>query len=73
MSNPEEAVTAGPTLLIKLEEPKEEELEESSKEEEEEVRPTPKQKGKDKAKLEKDREEDTIIRNIILENTVLLT
>ncbi len=42
MSNPEEAVTAGPTLPIELEEPKEEELEESSKEKEEEVKPTPK-------------------------------
>ncbi len=72
MSNPEEAVITGPALLIKLEEPKEEELEESSKEKEEEVKPTPKQKGKGKAKLEKNREGDTIIRNIILENTVLL-
>ncbi len=72
MSNPEEAVTAGPALPIEPEEPEEEESEESSKEEEEEVKPTPKQKGKGKAKLEKDREGDTIIRNVILENTVLL-
>ncbi len=73
MSNPEEAVTAGPALPIKLEEPKEEESEESSKEEEEEVKLTLRQKGKGKAKLEKDREGDTIIRNVILENTVSLT
>ncbi len=72
MSNSEEAVTAGPTLPIEPEEPKEEESEESSKEKEEEVKLTPKQKGKDKAKLEKNREEDTIIRNVILENTVSL-
>ncbi len=70
MSNPEQAVTAGPALLIELEE---EESEESSKEEEEEVKLTPKQKGKSKAKLEKNKEGDIIIRNIILENTVLLT
>ncbi len=70
MSNLEQAVTAGPVLLI---EPEEEESEESSEEEEEEVKLTPKQKGKGKAKLEKNREGDTIIRNIILENTVSLT
>ncbi len=70
MSDPEQAVTAGPALLI---DPEEEESEESSNKEEEEVRLTLKQKGKGKAKLEKDREGDTIIRNIILENTVLLT
>ncbi len=70
MSNLEQAVTAGPALLIK---PEEEELEESSEEEEEEVKLISKQKGKGKAKLEKDREGDTIIRNVILENTVLLT
>ncbi len=69
MSNPEEAVAAGPALLIELEE---EELEESSKEEEEEVKLTPRQKGKSKAKLEKNKEGDTIIRNIILKNIVLL-
>ncbi len=73
MSNPEPAVPAGPALPIEPEEPEEEESEESSKEEEEEVKPTPRQKGKGKAKLEKDREGDTIIRNIILENTVSLT
>ncbi len=73
MSNPEEAVTAGPALLIEPEEPKEEESEESSKEEEEEVKLTPRQKEKGKAKLEKDGEGDTIIRNVTLENTVLLT
>ncbi len=50
-----------------------EESEESKEEEEEEVRLTPGQKGKGKANLEKDREGDTIIRNVILENTVLLT
>ncbi len=71
MSNLEQAVTAGPALPI---EPKEEEeSEESSEEEEEEIKLIPKQKGKGKVKLEKDREGDTIIRNIILENTVLLT
>ncbi len=71
MSDPEEAVTAGPALLI---EPKEEEeSEESSEEEEEEIKLIPKQKEKGKAKLEKDREGDTIIRNVILENTVSLT
>ncbi len=69
MSNPEQAVIVGPILLIDLEE---EELEESSKEEEEEVKLIPKQKGKDKAKLEKNKEGDIIIRNVILENTVLL-
>ncbi len=69
MSNPEETVTAGPALLIELEE---EESEESSEEEEEEVKLVPRQKEKGKAKLEKDREGDTIIRNIILENTVSL-
>ncbi len=69
MSNPEEAVAAGPALLI---EPEEEESEESSKEEEEEVKLIPRQKGKGKAKLEKDREGDTIIKNVILENTVSL-
>ncbi len=42
MSNPEEAVIAGLALPIELEEPKKEELKESSKEKEEEVRPTPK-------------------------------
>ncbi len=72
MSNSEVAVTAGPALLIEPEEPKEEESEESSKEEEEEVKLTPKQKEKGKAKLKKNKKEDTIIRNIILENTVLL-
>ncbi len=72
MSDPKKAVIAGPALLIKLEEPKEEESEESSKEEEEEVKLTPRQKGKDKAKSEKNREGDIIIRNIILENTVSL-
>ncbi len=70
MSNLEQAVTAEPALLI---DPEEEESEESSKEEEEEVKLIPKQKGKSKAKLEKDREGDTIIRNVILENTVSLT
>ncbi len=69
MSDPSQAVTAGPALPI---DPDEDESE-SSKEEEEEVRPTTKQKGKSKAKLEKNREGDIIIRNIILENTVLLT
>ncbi len=70
MSNPEEAVIAGPALLI---EPEEEELEESNKEEEEEVKLIPRQKGKSKAKLEKNKKGDIIIRNIILENIVLLT
>ncbi len=70
MSNLEQAVTAGPALLIDLEE---EESEESSEEEEEEVKLIPKQKGKSKAKLEKNRKGDIIIRNVILENTVLLT
>ncbi len=70
MSNPEQAVTAGPVLLI---DPEEEELKESSKEEDKEVKLIPKQKETGKAKLEKNREEDTIIRNIILENIVLLT
>ncbi len=70
MSDLEQAVTAGPALPI---EPEEEESEESSEEEEEEVKLILKQKGKSKAKLEKDREGDTIIRNIILKNTVLLT
>ncbi len=70
MSNLEQAVTAGPALLIDLEE---EESEESSEEEEEKVKPTPKQKRKGKAKLKKDRKGDTIIRNVILENTVSLT
>ncbi len=69
MSNPEQAVTAGPALPIK---PEEKESEESSEKEKEEVKLIPKQKEKDKAKSEKDRKEDTIIRNIILENTVLL-
>ncbi len=40
MSNPEEAVTAGPALPIKSKE--EEESEESSKEEEEEIKLIPK-------------------------------
>ncbi len=71
MSNLEQAVITGPALPI---EPKEEEeSEKSSEEEEEEIKLIPKQKGKDKAKLEKNREGDTIIRNVILENTVLLT
>ncbi len=70
MSNPEQAVIAGPAPPI---DPEEEESEESSKKEEEEVKLIPKQKEKGKAKLEKDREGDTIIRNIILENTVSLT
>ncbi len=70
MSNPSQLLVAGPVLPINLEE---EESEESKEEKEEEVRPTPRQKGKSKAKLEKDREGDTIIRNIILENTVSLT
>ncbi len=70
MSDPEQAVTAGPAPPI---EPEEEESEESSEEEEEEVKLIPKQKEKSKAKLEKNREGDTIIRNIILENTVSLT
>ncbi len=70
MSDPEQVVTAGPALPIDLEE---EELEESSKKEEEQVKLAPKQKEKGKAKLEKNREGDTIIKNIILENTVLLT
>ncbi len=39
MSDPEQAVTAGPVLPI---EPEEEESEESSKEEEEEIKLTPK-------------------------------
>ncbi len=69
MSNPKQVVTTRPALLIDLEE---EESEESSKKEEEEVKPTLKQKEKGKAKLEKDRKEDIIIRNIILENIVLL-
>ncbi len=69
MSNLEQAVTAGPAPPIEL---KEEESEESSEEEEEEVKLIPKQKEKDKAKLEKNKEGDIIIRNIILENTVLL-
>ncbi len=69
MSNLEQAVTAGPAPPIDLEE---KESEESSQEEEEEVKLIPKQKEKGKAKLEKNREGDTIIRNIILENTVLL-
>ncbi len=69
MSDPEQAVTAGPALPI---DPEEEESEESSEEEEEEVKLIPKQKEKGKAKLEKNRKEDTIIRNVILENTVLL-
>ncbi len=70
MSDPEQAVTAGPAPPM---DPEEEEFKESSKKEEEEVKLTPKQKGKGKAKLEKNREGDTIIRNIILENTVSLT
>ncbi len=70
MSNPIKAVAAGPAPPI---EPEEDESESSEEEEEEEeVRPIPKQKEKGKAKLEKNKEEDTIIRNIILENTVLL-
>jgi hypothetical protein len=69
MSDPSQAVTAGPAPPV---DPEEDELE-SSKKEEEEVRPTPKQKGKGKARLKKDRERDTIIRNIILENIVSLT
>ncbi len=70
MSNPEEAVTTGPALPTELEE---EESEESSEEEEEEVKLILKQKGKSKAKLEKNKKGDTIIRNVILENIVLLT
>ncbi len=42
MSNPKEAVTAGPALPIELEELEEEELEESSDKEKEEVKLTPK-------------------------------
>ncbi len=42
MSNPEEAVIAGPALLIEPKELEEEELEESSNEEEEKVKLTPK-------------------------------
>ncbi len=70
MSDLEQAVIARPALPIKPKE--EEELEESSEGEEEEIKLIPKQKGKGKAKLEKNRKEDTIIRNIILENTVSL-
>ncbi len=68
MSDPSQAPTAGPVPPIDLEE---DESEESEKEEEPEL--IPRQKGKGKARIEKDRKEDTIIRNIILENTVSLT
>ncbi len=69
MSNLSQSPIVGPVLPIDLEE---EESEKSEKEEEEEVRLIPRQKEKGKVKLEKNREGDTIIRNIILENTVLL-
>ncbi len=70
MSNPSQSPIAGPVLPI---DPEEEELEESKEEEEEEVRLIPRQKEKDKAKLEKNREGDTIISKKILRGLILVS